>query len=135
MNNLKLTRFSKKRKREKQDKFVLEYFANVGRIGLCCEKVGITRQDFELWLDTEPNFKKRLEYARERWNENLEAVILKRAVEKSDDLAKFILQAHKPEIYDPQVRKIKYINDNMAKELDCEGFKFVVEEIDLSEND
>ena len=47
--------------------------------------------------------------AREQWHEGLRAVAMKRAAEKSDVLLIFLLKSLKPDLYDDELRKTKYL--------------------------
>jgi hypothetical protein len=113
------TRGRKTPNRLKQEEFVTEYFANGGRKRQAGEKLGIGWTTVKTWFATDPVFKEMVEDFKESWRDNLRAVALKRATEKSDTALIFMLKALDPEMYDDNIRKLRWLADRGMKDPDA----------------
>src|SRR4051794_16077788 len=60
----------------------------------------------------DPDFLKRLDQRKQVWVEDIRAVAMERAKEKSDTLMIFLLKSLQPERYDDEIRRTRYLADN-----------------------
>lgn len=102
---------SKKKLTPKQRKAIAELINHNGHKTNAAKDAGVTRETIHRWLK-DPLFAQAYEDAQSHWIDLIEAAARQRAVEKSDTLAIFFLKANRPEKYDDNVRKVKYLNDN-----------------------
>jgi hypothetical protein len=101
----------KKSNRIAQDKFIAEYFANGGRKKAAADKCEIGWTTVKEWFKEDEEFRERVEEFRDVWCDNLRAVALKRASEKSDTLLIFMLKSLQPETYHDELRIRKWEHD------------------------
>lgn len=102
--------------KELQDIFIETFYKNNGRVLKTCAEVGVSRQTWSNWQKM-PDFIERLEEARARWVEDLRTALWGRAQEKSDMLGIFFLKAFDPEMYDDNIRKLRYMRDHGIDEI------------------
>lgn len=91
-----------------QAAFIEEYVANGGMTDQALDSVEATRGDYMHWRDN-PEFNAALDAAVDRWYEELRRSAFIRAQQKSDVLLIFLLKALKPELYDDDIRKAKWL--------------------------
>lgn len=93
-----------------QDRFIAEYFTNGGRKKAAAEKCEIGWTTVKEWFAKDAAFKSRVDEFHDTWKDNLRAVALRRASEKSDVLLMFMLKSIDPATYDDNLRKAIYLN-------------------------
>lgn len=93
-----------------QDLFIAEYFANGGRKKAAAEKCDIGWTTIKRWFAEDPEFVERVNEFHDTWKENLRAVALRRASEKSDVLLIFMLKSIDPATYDDNLRKAIFLH-------------------------
>ena len=101
--------------KELQAKYLEAYFESGCVQRRACKKVGVSERTASTWHKSEEFLEKK-----EAWIQFLEESILEallqRAVEKDNTAAIFLLKSIKPELYDDQIRKLKYMADNDIQE-------------------
>lgn len=93
-----------------QDLFITEYFANGGRKKAAAEKCEIGWTTVKEWFQRDKAFVERVDEFHDTWKDNLRAVALKRASERSDVLLMFMLKSIDPSTYDDNLRKAIYLS-------------------------
>lgn len=95
-----------------QEQFIAEYLANGGVKLRAANKLKISYSQVKKWFVDDEEFKARIAEAESQWMDGIRAALMKRAMEKSDTAAIFLLKAHDPEQYDDNIRKAKYLNEH-----------------------
>lgn len=68
-----------------------------GNISVSCDAVGIVRQTYYLWLEKDENFKQLMYEAKMKMCDEMEQVLIARAVEKSDTALIYWLKYNHPQ--------------------------------------
>jgi hypothetical protein len=92
-----------------------------GNISTTCDAVSINRQTYYNWLEKDENFRDLMKEAKMRMCDEMEQVLISRAVEKSDTALIYWLKYNHPQYKEgPQV----LIQQNFTKILDEERKEF-----------
>lgn len=102
-----------------RDKFIEEYIANGGIKLKAAKKLGLAYSNVKSWF-SEPEFIEQVAKAEEQWFDAIRAALMRRAIEKSDMAAFFLMKAHDPENYDDNIRRIKYLHQKGIPDPDAE---------------
>ena len=68
-----------------------------GNISMTCDAVGIVRQTYYLWLEKDGKFRETMKEAKMRMCDEMEQVLISRAVEKSDTALIYWLKYNHPQ--------------------------------------
>jgi hypothetical protein len=109
----------------KQEKFAEAYIEAQGIVKQAAKKADVPYSTARLWLKTKP-FQQYLEKLRTDRLEALEAVAVKRAIEKSDMLLIFMLKSLAPEKYDDAIRQRRYVDEHGPSSEDAVPTKIVL---------
>ena len=96
---------------EVKDKFV-EIFSQDevrGNVSVSCDAVGISRQTYYDWLEKDEKFRKEIYEAKLRMMDDMEQVLVARAVDKSDTALIYWLKYNHPK-YKEQPTNLTQIN-------------------------
>lgn len=83
---------------------VLRNFAQLGVIGVACDKSGVRRKTHFDWCGKYPKYKAVYEELKERFVDGLEMVAIERAKEKSDSLLQLLLRSYRRDTFGDQSR-------------------------------
>jgi len=95
----------------KKEKFV-EFFSRDevrGNVSMTCEATMISRDTYYRWLDEDDEFRKAVYDAKMRMCDDMEQVLISRAVDKSDTALIFWLKYNNP-IYKEQPQVVQQFN-------------------------
>jgi len=109
---------AKKPNTARQDAFLVEYVASGHNRARAARKLKIPYNTVRKWFEQDEEFQRRVAEVNDEWHDLLRASLFKRAVEKSDNAAFFFLKAYDPEMYDDNVRRLKYLKDNQIADPD-----------------
>jgi hypothetical protein len=108
-----------------QERFAEAYIEAQGIVKSAAKKAGVPYSTARLWLKTKP-FQQYLDKLKQDRLEALEAVAVKRAIDKSDMLLIFMLKSLAPEKYDDAIRQRKYAEQHGASAEDAIPTKLVL---------
>jgi len=87
-----------------------------GNISMTCDAVGINRQTYYNWLEKDEKFRKAMYEAKMKMCDEMEQILISRAVEKSDTALIFWLKYNHPQYKEnPQVQINQQFNTSEMK--------------------
>lgn len=66
---------------DKKKQFIDNFMGSLANVSFCCKKIGISRQTFYSWRDSDPEFKVEISNAREELLDFAESVLFKKVRE------------------------------------------------------
>jgi hypothetical protein len=103
---------AKKRYKLLQKKFIEHYLACGGVKLHAAKKADIAYSTVRKWFKEDAEFVKEIEEIEEQWIDGIRAALMKRAMTKSDQAAFFLMKSYEPELYDDNIRKLKYAKEH-----------------------
>lgn len=101
---------------KKKDKFVGFYGQDEvrGNVSLTCDAVGISRQTYYNWLEEDESFRTKIKEVKLRMMDDMEQVLVARAVDKSDTALIYWLKYNHPK-YKEQPTNLTQINGEIIE--------------------
>lgn len=109
-----------------QEQFIAAYIKNLGVKSKAAAECGVPYITARSWFK-KPEFVARVKEAEDQFYDTIRGALIQRAVKKSDQAAFFFLKSRYPEVYDDNIRRLKYLRDNNLADPDAPATTIILQ--------